>query len=201
MKATRIQSFSDGVFAILITLLVLEFKLPEYQQGGLAQAVLAQWPTMLAYVVTYAYVGILWLFHHDLFDRVTRVTPRLNVLNLSSLFLTTLLSYSMSLLAKSLSAPDVPDVRFAVCAYDALALSISLSYLLIYRYLSRTSCLSEPRGSSSTSYADRMRRYPPVSIGLYAASFGTTFANVYVGLVFLVAGITFHGYAYWRSSD
>ena len=200
MKATRIQSFSDGVFAILITLLVLEFKLPEYQQGGLAKAVLAQWPTMLAYVVTYAYVGILWLFHHDLFDRITRVTPRLNVLNLGSLFLTTLLSYSMSLLAKSLSAPDVPDVRFAVCAYDALALSISLSYLFIYRYLSRTSCLSASSGPSS-GYSDRMRRYPPVSIGLYASSFVAAFASVYVSLAFLAAGIAYHGYAYWRSSD
>lgn len=200
MKANRIQSFSDGVFAILITLLVLEFKLPEYQQGGLAGSVLAQWPTMFAYVATYAYVGVLWLFHHDLFDRVTRVTPRLNVLNLGSLFLTTLLSYSMSLLARSLATLDVTDVRFAVCAYDALALLISLSYLLIYRYLSETSCLSAVP-EAPAGYADRMRRYPPVSIALYAISFAAAFANVYAGLAFLVAGIAYHGYAYWRSAD
>ena len=64
MKSDRVQAFSDGIFAILITILVLEFRLPRYTAGALAAAVLAQWPILFAYVLTFSYIGILWLFHH-----------------------------------------------------------------------------------------------------------------------------------------
>lgn len=66
MKIDRLQAFSDGVFAILLTLLVLDFKVPDYQAGHLSQAVIAQWPTLAAYVLSFFYVGTLWLFHHGL---------------------------------------------------------------------------------------------------------------------------------------
>ncbi|WCE42752.1 TMEM175 family protein [Lactiplantibacillus plantarum] len=65
MKTDRFQAFSDGIFAILITILVLEFHIPDYQPGHLLAALLAQWPLILSYVFSYFYVGTLWLFHHE----------------------------------------------------------------------------------------------------------------------------------------
>lgn len=55
MKTGRLQAFSDGVFAILITILVLDFKVPSYTPGHLITAVLHQWPTLAAYVL-WAYI-------------------------------------------------------------------------------------------------------------------------------------------------
>lgn len=57
MSISRFQAFSDGVFSILITILVLNFSIPAYTAGYLAAAVVNQWPTMAAYMVSYFYVG------------------------------------------------------------------------------------------------------------------------------------------------
>lgn len=197
MKPERLQAFSDGIFAILITILVLEFRLPDYQAGGLATAVLAQWPIMFAYIATYVYIAVIWLFHHDLFGRIERTDPKLNALNLLSLFLTTLLSYSMSLLAETLATSDVPDMTFAFSAYDLLALLISVSYLLLYRY---TDSHGLEAGSSDAHYTSDITRYPMISTAIYAVAFLANFVNVLVGLGFLIMGIVFHCYAYWKTA-
>ena len=70
----RVEAFSDGVFAIAITLLVLEVKLPEVEGGhGLTTALLHQWPSYVAYAVSFATIGIMWINHHAIFDRVRLV--------------------------------------------------------------------------------------------------------------------------------
>lgn len=198
MKPERLQAFSDGIFAILITILVLEFKLPDYQEGQLFYAVVQQWPILFAYIATYAYIAIIWLFHHDMFGRMSQTNAQLNALNLLSLFLTTLLSYSMSLLAEALATGNAADMSFAFSLYDLLALAISLSYMLLYRYLSKSSSL--PICKDGAGYAANMERFPLISMGIYSIAFIVDFFNVYLGLAFLAAGIIFHGYAYWRAS-
>lgn len=67
---TRAEAFSDGVFAIIITLLVLDVGVPEHEPGGLLEGLLAQWPTYLAYVTSYLYVGVVWLNHKATFRRI-----------------------------------------------------------------------------------------------------------------------------------
>ena len=93
MSKSRLEAFSDGVFAILITILVLEFHVPEYHQGRLAAAIAQQWPEFLAYAVSYFYVGTLWLFHHDYFASLKVIDRNLNLINLLSMFSVTLLYY------------------------------------------------------------------------------------------------------------
>ena len=70
---SRVEAFSDGVFAIVITLLVLEISVPAGSEGDLLQAVLDQWPSYLAYVVSFATVGIIWINHHAVLGYVRRV--------------------------------------------------------------------------------------------------------------------------------
>jgi Endosomal/lysosomal potassium channel TMEM175 len=72
---TRLEAFSDGVLAIAITLLVIEIHPPELHQGQrLAQALWAQWPSYLAYLVSFLTIGVIWLNHHRLFEQVAWVT-------------------------------------------------------------------------------------------------------------------------------
>jgi uncharacterized membrane protein len=198
MKTDRVQAFSDGVFAILITILVLEFSVPAYKEGRLFAAVVQQWPTFFAYVMTFTYIGILWLFHHDLFASVDQTNARLNILNLLSIFLTTLLSYSMSLLAESLVTMNRADLRFSIAFYALLALGISQSYFWIYSYLSKNPWLLSERRLAKRFLS--FRRYPLISSAVYLLALAGAFVSVPTGFIFLIAGIVFHYYAYWRSA-
>jgi len=66
----RLEAFSDGVFAIAITLLVIELHTPEVGEGGsLAAALWAQWPSYVAYLVSFLTIGVIWLNHHRVFTR------------------------------------------------------------------------------------------------------------------------------------
>jgi uncharacterized membrane protein len=79
-----LEAFSDGVLAIAITLLVIEIHPPEIHQGKtLAHALWAQWPSYLAYMVSFLTIGVVWLNHHRIFTQVHRVDGPLLVLNLN----------------------------------------------------------------------------------------------------------------------
>ena len=82
MTTERAETFSDGVFAIAITLLVLEIAVPHPHTGGLARALAAQWPTYLAYAVSFFIIGIIWINHHAVFTTLDRADRALLMLNL-----------------------------------------------------------------------------------------------------------------------
>jgi uncharacterized membrane protein len=196
MKTNRVQAFSDGIFTILITILVLQFQLPDYKAGMLAPAVLAQWPLLFAYILTFSYIGILWMFHHDLFDHIEKTNAQLNILNLFSIFLTTLLNYSMSLLADSIVTKNEIDMQFSFALYSAIAMSISASYFLLYFYLEKNKVLLSDK--CDASYFMSIRRFPMISMAIYASAFVISLISIPLGLAFLLLGIVFHGFAYWK---
>ena len=66
MTTDRLETFSDGVFAIAITLLVLELDVPTDTHGDLWRALLEQWPSYLAYLISFAVIGIIWVNHHGI---------------------------------------------------------------------------------------------------------------------------------------
>ncbi|MCH4156477.1 MAG: DUF1211 domain-containing protein [Muribaculaceae bacterium] len=198
MKSNRVQAFSDGIFTILITILVLEFRLPDYKAGNLASAVLAQWPILFAYVLTFTYIGILWLFHHDLFGHIEKTNAKLNIINLFSIFLTTLLNYSMSLLADSIVSKNEVDMRFSFTIYSGVAMSISASYFLLYSYLEKNRTLLSDKNYAA--YFMSIRRFPVISMAIYGVDFVVSMLSVPFGLAFLLLGIVFHGFAYWKTA-
>src|SRR5215467_12121915 len=87
----RVSAFSDGVFAVLITVLVLELRPPEHATYA---ALLAQWPTWLSYAVSYTFIAIVWINHHYLMRYATEATPRLLWFNFAHLFSMSLLPLS-----------------------------------------------------------------------------------------------------------
>lgn len=200
MKTERLQAFSDGIFAILITILVLEFKLPTYPQGQLRQVVLQQGPLFFSYCLTYVYIGILWLFHHDLFSQIKQTSATLNIMNLVGLFLVTLMNYSMTLMAASIQSGSQADMRFAFGVYDLLALLISGSYLWFYHYLWHHHELLQSNCTLIKHNLHTISKFPSISMGLYALALVLNYFNVYLGLVLLVGGIIFHGISYWLTA-
>ncbi|MHA6760528.1 TMEM175 family protein [Streptacidiphilus sp. PAMC 29251] len=100
----RVEAFSDGVFAIAITLLILEVKVPS--GPGIGHQLLHHWPSYAAYVVTFLNIGIMWANHHTVFGYVARVDRVLVFLNLLLLMVCSALPWAAGLVANYLDGPD-----------------------------------------------------------------------------------------------
>jgi uncharacterized membrane protein len=121
----RVEIFSDGVFAIAITLLVLDISVEPTEFNDLRHALLHEWPAYLAYVTSFLTVGSVWIAHHGLFSRLRFVDPTLLRLNLLLLMTAAFLPFPTSVLARALHAGGTAE-RTAVVFYGGAALVIEL---------------------------------------------------------------------------
>jgi uncharacterized membrane protein len=127
MNKGRLEAFSDGVFAIAITLLVLDLKVPQdLPAGGLAAALGRQWPSYFAYLVSFLVIGIIWVNHHALFDRLRRVNRVLLFANLLLLLFVSAIPFPTRLAADYLTRGA--DAKVAVAVYSATMVGMSLAY-------------------------------------------------------------------------
>ena len=127
-KATpeRLTLFSDGVFAVLITVLVLELRPPEIPTF---KALLLLWPTWLSYAVSYLFIAIVWNNHHHLMRYAAEATPRLVWYNFAHLFSVSLLPLSTAWMAVSKLAPQ------PVAFYAAVFFLVNATYIFLIREL------------------------------------------------------------------
>src|SRR5947207_12122407 len=126
----RLSAFSDGVFAVLITVLVLELRPPEFPTF---KAFLSLWPTWLSYAVSYLFIGIVLINHHYLMRYATEATPRLLWFNFAHLFSMSLLPLSTAWMAASKLAPQ------PVAFYAAVFFLVNATYIaLIWELIDRT---------------------------------------------------------------
>jgi uncharacterized membrane protein len=95
----RLEAFSDGVLAIAITLLVIEIDVPESEPGDLLDELLRQWPSYAAFFISFVVIGIMWVSHHSMFERIATVDRRLLFLNLMLLLGIAFLPFPTALLA------------------------------------------------------------------------------------------------------
>jgi uncharacterized membrane protein len=128
-KATpeRLSAFSDGVFAVLITVLVLELRPPEEPTFA---ALLALWPTWLSYAVSYLFIAIVWINHHYLMRYAHEATHRLLWFNFAHLFSMSLLPLSTAWMAVSRLAPQ-PVAFYAAVFFLVNATYVALIWELI----------------------------------------------------------------------
>lgn len=101
-ETSRAVAFSDGVLAIVITLLVLDLRVPDVEPGRLLQGLADQWPVYLAYLTSSLYVGVVWLNHKATFLRVRHMDRGLHWANLGVLFTTALLPFPTAVLSSAL---------------------------------------------------------------------------------------------------
>jgi len=129
----RVEAFSDGVFAIAITLLVLDLHVPRglHSVAGLLGSLREQWPAYLAFLLSFATIGIMWINHHYLFNLITRTDHWLLVFNALLLLTITVVPFPTSLLAEYVGH-DGQQVAMAV--YSGWGLVIALMFNLVWRY-------------------------------------------------------------------
>ena len=119
------EAFSDGVFAIAITLLVLEIKIEPEQFEHLWRALADEWPAYLAYVTSFFTIGGVWLAHHGLFGRLAAVDPVLMRLNILLLMVVSFLPFPTTLMAEALRGTESAE-RAAVVAIVVAAGDIEM---------------------------------------------------------------------------
>ena len=134
----RVEIFSDGVFAIAITLLVLDITVAPADYDHLRSALAHEWPAYLAYVTSFLTVGSVWIAHHGLFSRLRFIDPVLLRLNLLLLMTAAFLPFPTSVLAQALHHGGTAE-RTAVVFYGAAALLIELLLRAAEQYASSRS--------------------------------------------------------------
>jgi uncharacterized membrane protein len=130
-----VEAFSDGVFAIAITLLVLELAVPSGSEDDLLGAVLDQWPSYLAYLVSFATIGAVWLEHTVITEYLDRATPILIRLNLLLLMVVAFLPFPTRLLGEYVGEDE--PARVAVTIYGLSLFLASALVSLLWRYAVR----------------------------------------------------------------
>lgn len=183
----RLEAFSDGVFAIAITLLILQIPLPDEAKNAssLLTQLGNQWATYLAYLVSFLTILIMWVNHHIIFRLIHRTDQLFLILNGLLLMVITFVNYPMAVLARSLQSPDRPglsaDQHTAALFYNGTFIVIAIIYNLLWRYASHNHrLLSKGADPLMVEAINKQYRFGPL---FYVAAFLLAFLSVWASLV------------------
>ncbi len=167
MKKGRLEAFSDGVIAIIITIMVLELKVPHQDT---IDALLKQAPVFLSYLLSFVYVGIYWNNHHHMFYLVNSITGAALWANLNLLFWLSLIPFVTQWMGEN-HFSTIP-----VAAYGMVLILNGMAYSILYKTLikhsNKNSQLAEALGRDWKGKA---------SLIIYAIAIGLSFINSFVG--------------------
>ena len=149
---TRLVAFSDGVFAITITLLVLEIRPPTGDEN-LLDGLIALWPSYLAYALTFLFIGQVWVNHHVMFDHIRAADRVVLLLNTVLLMVVAFLPFATSVLAEALRSGH--DERTAVGFYGIAFDVTALTFNAVWQYARRHRLLSEALGARGVTAIGR----------------------------------------------
>ena len=179
-SSARLEAFSDGVFAIAITLLVLDLAVParhDLAGRSLARALGAEWPSYFAYLVSFGVIGIIWVNHHVLCALIKQADRVVLFANLFLLLTVSVIPFPTRLLAEYLTARG--DSHVAAAIYSASMLAMSIAFTLLFLAICR-----DARLLHVPLDRDTVRRT------LRSFSLGGVFYLATVGLSFISAVLT-----------
>lgn len=179
----RVEAFSDGVFAIAITLLVLDLKVPNASASTrLSESLAKQWPTYLAFLISFFFIGVMWINHHRLFTHIRRTDHTLLVFNGLLLMGVTVVPFTTALLAAYLGHPD-GDV--AAMVYSGAYIVIAIFFNLLWRHAATGNrLLGRSADMQAVRALTRQYLFGPV---LYLICFGLAWVSVTASLALNIA--------------
>jgi uncharacterized membrane protein len=167
--SARVEAFSDGVLAIVITLLVLNLRAPD-RSGQMLHQLLQQWPSYLAYLASFCYVGVIWVNHHQLFTRIDSVDSGLLWRNLALLLATSVLPFPTAVVSSAFEYGDHRDEVTALVLYGLEAALMALTWLALFHYLSLRQRLLASGTSPSFFAQERQRAFLGIASYLVEAA-------------------------------
>jgi len=167
----RFTFLSDGIFAVIITIMVLDLRAPARHD---VSALLELWPEATSYIVSYLFIAVVWLNHHHVFAYATKMTNTLALANFANLFTISLIPVTTAWLASSRLAP------FPMTVYATVFLLVELTYIALMRETLGQSAASPPMRRARRVYFIRAW----VMAAIFAFSAFATFvpAGVRLGL-------------------
>ena len=191
MEKGRVEAFSDGVFAVAITLLVLTIYVPKPDpRHSLVHQLLQHWPDFAAWLISFMVVGIIWVNHHGFFDKLRRVDRVMLFLNLLLLLFVVFIPYPTEIVSNYLKVGGW-DAKVAVALYSAVMLGMSLAFSAMYRWAGRHDELLD-ESVDVDQHRAAFRQFAvgvPIYAGLVAVSFlsaGVALAGHFALAVFYV---------------
>ena len=173
MNKTRLEAFSDGVIAILITIMVLELRIPEGADWDSVQPIV---PVFLTYVLSFVVLGIYWSNHHHLLHMADRITGGIMWANLHLLFWLSLTPFATGWMGRNHFAP------LPTAMYGVVQLLSAVSYTILVRMIiaaqGPSSRLKAAIGSDAKGY---------LSLAMYAAAIPLAFVNRWIAYALYVA--------------
>ena len=166
MKANRLEAFSDGVIAIIVTIMVLELKAPHEPTVA---ALLEVAPIFLFYILSFVVVAAMWVNHHYLIHQVKTISPKLLWVNNVLLFCMSLIPFVTAYMGEN------HDVPLAVAAYGVVLTVTSLAYTWLHSVVAQQN-QSDPE--LAKHHQDNVRQ-ASISTALYALSVPLAFVSVY----------------------
>lgn len=173
MKTGRLEAFSDGVIAVIITIMVLELKVPHV---GTADALLAVAPQFLVYGLSFAVVAIMWVNHHHFIEKARRADAALLWANNNLLFWMSVIPFVTAYLGENCHA------QLAVAVYGAVMAMTSCAFLVLQKTLAR----HDPHDAKRQAEFRQVDRKAILSMVCYTASVGLAFVSVYVSFAIFV---------------
>ena len=152
----RLEAFSDGVFAIAVTLLILEVKVSD-EGGSLAQRLQHAWPTYVAYLISFAVIAIMWINHHNMLQAVHRVDHAILVANVAMLLVISFIPFPTKIVGEHLSKGTFNDKRTSVLLFGGTMMAASLVFPWLWWALTRRPELRQPQVTEAVVRAG-MRR-------------------------------------------
>jgi uncharacterized membrane protein len=177
-ETARVEAFSDGVYAIAITLLILEIKIPQPGSVPLSIQLLRQWPSYVSFIISFAFIGIMWINHHRMFTHIKRSDNGLLILNLLLLLGVCAVPFPTAVLASHLGKTDQ---RMAALLYNGTYVFIAVFYNLLWRYASSTRrrLLAHDVDAEAVAKISRQYAFGPVP---YLVCFALAWVNVVASL-------------------
>jgi uncharacterized membrane protein len=184
---SRLEAFSDGVFAVAITLLALNLAVPGPGNGhtSLLRQLGDHWPAFVAYVISFFTIGIIWVNHHALVRNIAIVDRTLLFINLLLLAFVVAIPFGTATMADYLTA-DGQDAHVAMALYAAILEGMSLSFMAVFEWTLRDERRTHHAVPESARWPARLRFYIgqlPYLIAIGVAFFSPPAALAIIGLV------------------
>jgi uncharacterized membrane protein len=183
----RVLAFSDGVFAIAITLLILEVRVAEVEHG-LWDAILDEWPSFLSYAMSFLIIGVIWAQHHHIFQHITRSDHLFLLINVLFLLWIAFIPFPTGLLAEYLENAD--ERRTAMALYAGVFVVGALLFNLLWRYaIHLDRLIGDEADRAAIARVTRSYSFGPL---LYLVDFALAFVSVTASLiVFLLIALLY----------
>jgi uncharacterized membrane protein len=187
----RLETFSDGVFAVAATLLVLEFTVNHHSKVDLGQQLLDLWPAYLAYVTSFVTIGIIWMNHHHTVSLLGRIDRTMLFINNLLLLTIVFLPFATRLVADDLNHDFHPgDEKAAVLTYSATFVVMALLHQVWWQYARRKRRLIADTTSDSALRAVD-RAYLP-GVPMYGTVFIVAFFSPLAAVIMTLAIAAFY---------